>query len=101
MKYNLPCNQSPRVGKYQPPGVFLDSSPSSTAVYTTNIQNKMPQDKQLGVQNKVITKKRSNPELDDEHWQCLRCQCPGHLTPVKRIGPDGQRVYSIAIACSR
>ena len=52
----------------------------------------MPQDKHLGVQNKTISKKRSTSDLDDEHWRCLRCKCPGHLTPVKRIGPDGHRV---------
>lgn len=33
-------------------------------------------------------------------WVCVTCACPEALTPVKRPGPDGQRVTLILIATS-
>ena len=34
---------------------------------------------------------------EDKDWKCVNCKCPGNLTPVKRLGPDGKR--NICNAC--
>lgn len=29
---------------------------------------------------------------DEQPWKCIKCSCPGNLTPVKRISSTGKRV---------
>lgn len=73
--------------------IFGSASGNASATKPTTV-TASPSAATVAVKPAKKVKLPPNPkaEVDDDVWRCVQCDCPGNLTPIKRIGKSGKRV---------